>query len=61
MPSAFHQRKRMKEVLHSILDLFSEKVYGLGRARFNFSSSDLTPNAQAHLLPEAGARHKRTL
>jgi hypothetical protein len=51
----------MKEVPHSILDLFSEKVYGLGRARFNFSSSDLTPNARHELRLEAGATQERTL
>ena len=36
----------MKEVPHSIPDLFSENVHELGRALFNFYSSDLTPNAR---------------
>jgi hypothetical protein len=34
----------MQEVPHSIPDLFSKHVHELGRAFFNFYSSDLAPN-----------------
>jgi hypothetical protein len=58
MPSAFRHRKIMPEVPHSIPDLFSEHVHELGRALFNFYSSDLAPNARPELLPEAGAERR---
>ena len=51
----------MHDVSHSISDLFSETTPELRNALFGFSSSDLAPNARAHLLPEAAARHERTL
>jgi len=45
----------MKEVPHSIPDLFFENGHELGRALFNFYSFDLAPNASLHLLLEAAA------
>jgi hypothetical protein len=61
MPSAFRHRKLMKEVPHSIPDLFSENVHELGKIIFNYSSSALTPNAEPKLRLEAEAKHERTL
>jgi hypothetical protein len=51
--------QEMHDVSHSIADLFSETTPELGNALFGFSSSDLAPNAQAHLLPEAGAARSK--
>ena len=55
MPSAFSYCKKMHDVSHSISDLFSETMPELGRALLGCSSSDLAPNAGAHLRLEAGA------
>ena len=51
----------MHDVSHSIPDLFSETTPELGSALFGVPSSDLTPNAGAHLLLKAGATQERTL
>jgi hypothetical protein len=48
-------------VPHSIPDLFSENVHELGRALFNFYSSDLAPNAGGEPRPIAGATQERKL
>jgi hypothetical protein len=61
MPSAFRHRKILKEVPHSIPDLFFENVHELGRALFNFYSFDLAPNARFQPLPEAAATQERRL
>jgi hypothetical protein len=61
MPSALRYGKKMHDVSHSIADLCFETTPELGNDLFGCSSSDLAPNAQAHLLPEAGATQERTL
>jgi hypothetical protein len=43
MPSALRYRKKMKDVPHSIPDLFSKHTPELDSALFGVSSSDLAP------------------
>src|SRR5262245_20495638 len=55
MPPAFRHRKIMKEVPHSIPDLFSENAHELGRTLFS-CSSDLAPNARRQARRAVGAQ-----
>jgi hypothetical protein len=57
MPFALRNRRKTKDVTHSIPDLLSESTHGFGSFLFGFAFPDLAPNAAAQ--PLFAVRHDK--